>query len=48
MTAENALTEVHKKRPGRVTRNYEEDAKTVAKGLKVVRKMIGLGGLFGS
>lgn len=48
MTADNALTEVHKKRPGRVTRNYEEDAKTVAKGLKVVRKMIGLGGLFGS
>lgn len=47
-TAENALTEMHRKRPSRVTRNYEESAKTAAKGLKVVHKMLGLGGLFGS
>ena len=48
VTAEKALTEVQKKRPGRVSRNYEEDAKTAAKGLNVVRKMTGLGGFFGS
>jgi hypothetical protein len=43
---ENSLSEQQKYRPGRVRRNYEEDAKRAAKGLGVVRhglKLFGLG-----
>lgn len=43
MSKESALTESQKKRPDRVTRNYEEDAKTAAKGLNVVPKFDRLG-----
>lgn len=45
---ENALTAKHRDRPGRVKRNYEEDAKVAAKGVKMVHKVLGFGGLFKS